>query len=51
MEKEYNNIKMEILDTKVILLMARLKEKENLYMKMTHIIQANLKIIFLMEKE
>ena len=51
MVKEYYMIKMEILYMKVIMLMTKEKEMENLLMKMVIIILDNLKIINQMEKE
>ena len=37
MEKELNIILMEILNIKMIILMANLKEMENIFLKMEHI--------------
>ena len=44
MEKEYYIIQMEILNMKVILLMIKEKEMENIFGKMVNIIQDNLKM-------
>ena len=41
MEKEKNIMQMEILDIKVIILMIKKKEMENIYGKMMNIIQVN----------
>ncbi len=51
MEKEQNIIKMEISDMMEIILMEKKKEMVNIYLKMVHILQVNLKIIYQMEKE
>ena len=51
MEKEQYIIQMEILNMMVILLMAKLKEMENILMKMVNIIWANSKMVYFMEKE
>ena len=45
MEKEKNIIQMEILSMKVIILMVKQKEMENIFMKTVNIILANLKMI------
>ena len=45
MEKEQNIIKMEILNKKVIGLMIKEKEMENIYGKIVLIIQENLKMV------
>ena len=50
MEREYYMIKTKILDMKVNLLMANQKEKGNIYLKMDHIVQYNLKMVYQMEK-
>ena len=45
MEKEYYIIKMEIFNMKVIGLMIKVKEMENIFGKMVNIIQDNLKMV------
>ena len=50
MEKEFIIIKMEILNMKEILLMIHLKEKVNIYMKITSIILVNGRMVQNMEK-
>ena len=45
MEKELNIIQMERLSMKVIILMVKEKEMENIFGKMVNIIQANLKMV------
>ena len=51
MEKEQNIIQMEILNMKVILLMIKKKEMENIFLKVVNIMQVNGKMIKLKEKE
>ena len=51
MEKEQNFIKMDILVIVVIISMGYLKEIVNIYLKMIHIIEVNLKMVCYMEKE
>ena len=51
MEKELNITQMEILNIKVIGLMIKLMEMENIFGKMVNIIQVNLKMDLKMEKE
>ena len=45
MEKELNIIQMEILNMKVIGLMVKQKEMENIFQKMVYIIQENGKMV------
>ena len=45
MEKENYIIRMEILNMKVILLMVKKKEMENVFLKMVNIIQVNGKMV------
>ena len=45
MEKEFNIIQMEKLNMKVIMLMMKEKEMENIFGKMMNIIQDNLKMV------
>ena len=51
MEKELNIIQMEILNMKVIILMMKEKEIENIFGKMVLILLDNRKMVYFMVKE